>query len=148
VKVIPACFIALFLTACASDAAQTAAQTEAQTAASTNVRTIEILADKDSQYKIEGKASPTITLHAGEAVKLVITAKKAKNMNRDGSVHGFALLRSKDGAKVANWNLLLHPGVQEFQLQAPSEPGEYHVVCTVICSSGHEDMSMTVIVTA
>ena len=143
-KVIALCFISLLLTACSSNAAQTAAQTGAPS----NVRTIEILADKDSQYKIDGKASPTITLHAGEAVKLVITAKKAKNMNRDGSVHGFALLRAKDGAKVADWNLLLHPGVQEFQLQAPSEPGEYHVVCTVICSSGHEDMSMTVIVTS
>ena len=109
-------------------------------------RTIEILADKDSQYKVAGKASPTITMHAGEQVKLVITARKAKNMNRDGSVHGFALLR-KNGAKVANWNLLLHEGVQEFVLQAPNEVGEYHVVCTVICSSGHEDMNMTVMVT-
>jgi heme/copper-type cytochrome/quinol oxidase subunit 2 len=111
-------------------------------------RTIEILADKDSRYKIGGKASPTITLHAGEQVKLVITAHKAKNMNRDGSVHGFALLRAKDGAKVENWNLLLHEGVQEFTLQAPAEPGEYHVVCTVICSSGHEDMNMTIVVTS
>jgi heme/copper-type cytochrome/quinol oxidase subunit 2 len=115
-------------------------------AAQTQPRTIEILADKDSQYKIGGKASPTITLHAGEQVKMVITARKAKNMNRDGSVHGFALLR-KDGAKVANWNLLLHEGVQEFVLQAPHEVGEYHVVCTVICSAGHEDMNMTVMVT-
>jgi hypothetical protein len=115
--------------------------------AQTQPRTIEILADKDSQYKIGGKASPTITLHASEQVKLVITAHKAKNMNRDGSVHGFALLRAKDSAKVENWNLLLHEGVQEFRLQAPGEPGEYRVVCTVICSSGHEDMNMTVLVT-
>jgi heme/copper-type cytochrome/quinol oxidase subunit 2 len=115
--------------------------------AQTQPRIIDILADRDSQYKIGGKASPTITLHAGEYVKLVITAHKAKNMNRDGSVHGFALLRAKDGVKVENWNLLLHEGVQEFVLQAPEEPGEYHVVCTVICSSGHEDMNMTVMVT-
>jgi heme/copper-type cytochrome/quinol oxidase subunit 2 len=117
-------------------------------AAQTQPRTIEILADKDSQYKIDGKASPTITLHAGEQVKLVITARKAKSMNRDGSVHGFALLRAKDGAKVPEWDLLLHQGVQEYVLQAPEQPGEYHVVCTVICSSGHEDMTMTVIVTS
>ena len=32
-------------------------------------------------------------------------------------------------------------------MQAPNEAGEYHVVCTVICSSGHEDMNMTVMVT-
>jgi heme/copper-type cytochrome/quinol oxidase subunit 2 len=117
------------------------------TAAQTQPRVIEILADKNSQYKIGGKASPRVTLHAGEQVKLVITAHKAKNMNRDGSVHGFALLRAKDGAKVENWNLLLHEGVQEFMLQAPDEPGQYRVVCTVICSSGHEDMNMTVMVT-
>ena len=89
--------------------------------AQTQPRTIEILADKDSQYKIGGKASPTITLHVGEQVKLVITARKAKNMNRDGSVHGFALLR-RDGAKVANWNLLLHEGVQEFICRLRTKP--------------------------
>ncbi len=110
-------------------------------------RTIEILADKDSQYKIEGKASPTLTLQAGEQLRLVITARKAKTYNRDGSVHGFALLRRKDGARVPGWDLLLKPGVQEFLLQAPAEAGEYIVVCTVICSSGHEDMHMKVIVT-
>lgn len=108
-------------------------------------RTIAILADHDSRYKIDGHASPTITLTAGEDVHLVITAVKAKNHNRDGSIHGFAMLR-KDGSKVPGWDLLLKPGVQEFTLHTPSEPGEYHVVCTVICSSGHEDMQMKVIV--
>jgi heme/copper-type cytochrome/quinol oxidase subunit 2 len=135
-RAIVACFLGWLMTMSAIEAAQT------------QPRTFQILADKDSQYKIDGKAGPTITMHAGEEVRLVITAKKAKNMNRDGSVHGFALLRAKDGAKVPNWNLLLHEGVQEFDLQAPEEPGEYHVVCTVICSSGHEDMTMTVIVTS
>ena len=135
-RAIVICFLGLLLTMSAIEAAQT------------QPKTIQILADKDSQYKIDGKASPTITLQAGEAVKLVITAHKAKNMNRDGSVHGFTLLRAKDGAKVPDWNLLLHEGVQEYVLQAPEEPGEYHVVCTVICSSGHEDMMMTVIVTS
>jgi heme/copper-type cytochrome/quinol oxidase subunit 2 len=113
--------------------------------AQTGPRTIAILADHDSRYKIDGKASPTLTLKAGEEVKLVITAVKARTQNRDGSVHGFALLR-KDGTKVADWDLVLKPGVQEFMLRAPSEPGEYHAVCTVICSSGHEDMQMKVIV--
>ena len=108
-------------------------------------RTIAILADHDSRYKIDGKANPTLTLKAGEEVRLVITAVKARTQNRDGSIHGFALLR-KDGSKVSDWDLMLKPGVQEFVLRAPSEPGEYHVVCTVICSSGHEDMQMKVIV--
>lgn len=109
-------------------------------------RTIAIVADKDSRYKIDGKSSPVLELKAGEQVHLVITAVKAKNQNRDGSIHGFAMLRAKDGKRVPDWDLLLKPGVQEFLLQAPSEPGEYRVVCTVICSSRHEDMQMKVIV--
>ena len=109
-------------------------------------RTIAILADHDSRYKIDGKASPTLTLKAGEQVHLVITAVKAKSQNRDGAVHGLVMVRAKDGNKVPGWDLLLKPGVQEFVLQAPSEPGEYHVFCTVICSSSHEDMQMKVIV--
>lgn len=109
-------------------------------------RTITILADKDSRYKIDGKTSPTLTLKAGEELRLVITAVKAKTQNRDGSVHGFVLLRNRDFGRVPGWDLLLKPGTQEFLLRAPSEPGEYHVVCTVICSSGHEDMQMKVVV--
>lgn len=113
--------------------------------AQTTPRTISIVADHDSRYKVDGKTSPTLVLKAGEEVRLVITAVKAKSQNRDGSVHGFALLR-KDGGRVPDWDLSLKPGVQEFVLKAPSEPGEYRVVCTVICSSGHEDMQMKVIV--
>ncbi len=114
--------------------------------AQTEPRTIAILADHDSRYKIDGKASPTLTLKAGEQVRLVITAVKARSQNRDGSVHGLVMVRAKDGLKVPGWDLLLKPGVQEFVLQAPSDPGEYHVFCTVICSSAHEDMQMKVIV--
>ena len=126
--------LAMVLVACALAAAQT------------EPRTITILADHDSRYKIDGKASPTLMLKAGEQVRLVITAVKAKTQNRDGSVHGMVMVRGRDGYKVPGWDLLLKPGVQEFILQAPTEPGEYHVFCTVICSSGHEDMQMKVIV--
>jgi len=44
------------------------------------------------------------------------------------------------------WDLLLHPGLQEFALTAPTEPGEYEVVCTVICSQDHEGMKMKFVV--
>ena len=114
-------------------------------AAQAQPRTIAVLADHDSRYKIDGHASPTLTLTAGEEVHFVITAVKAKTYNRDGSIHGFTMLR-KDGSKVPGWDLLLKAGVQDFMLRAPSERGEYHVVCTVICSAGHEDMQMKVIV--
>ena len=117
-------------------------------AAQNQIRVIEILADKDSRYKIGRQASPTLTFKAGEEVQFRITAKKAKTRNRNGSIHGFALIRKKDGAKFADWDLELKPGTQEFILKVPSEPGEYEIVCTVICSDGHEDMHMKVIVIA
>jgi len=103
---------------------------------------IEVLADKDSRYKIAGERTPEITVKAGEPVLLRITARRGKSWNRDGSIHGFSLLRAKDRSKVSGWDLLLKPGVQEFQLIAPLEPGEYVVVCTVICSEEHEGMHM------
>ena len=107
---------------------------------------IEVLADKDSRYKIAGERTPEITVKAGESVLLRITARRGKSWNRDGSIHGFSLLRAKDQSKVPGWDLLLKPGVQEFQLTAPPEPGEYVVVCTVICSEEHEGMHMKFVV--
>jgi heme/copper-type cytochrome/quinol oxidase subunit 2 len=116
----------------------------ARTQAQTHV--IEVLADKDSRYKIAGARTPEITVKAGEPVLLRITARRGKSWNRDGSIHGFSLLRAKDRSKVSGWDLLLKPGVQEFQLTAPTEPGEYVVVCTVICSEEHEGMHMKFVV--
>jgi heme/copper-type cytochrome/quinol oxidase subunit 2 len=107
---------------------------------------IEITADHDSRYKMAGQKEPVITVHAGEQVTLRITAIKAKNRNRDGSIHGFSLLRAKDRSRVPEWDFVLKPGVQEFMLNAPSEPGEYVVVCTVICSADHEGMHMRFVV--
>lgn len=116
--------------------------------AQNQIRVVEILADKDSLFKIGRQVSPTLTLKAGEDVQFRITARKARTLNRNGSIHGFALIRKKDGAKFSDWDLELKPGIQEFVLKVPSEPGEYEIVCTVICSDGHEDMHMKVIVIA
>jgi heme/copper-type cytochrome/quinol oxidase subunit 2 len=110
-------------------------------------RVIEVLADKDSRYKIAGEKIPEISVKTREPIVLRITARKAKSWNRDGSIHGFSLLRAKDRSKVAGWDLLLKPGTQEFSLIAPDEPGEYVVVCTVICSEDHEGMFMRFVVT-
>ena len=109
-------------------------------------RLIEVLADHDSRYKMQGLSKPSITVTAGEKVHLRITAIRAKNRNRDGSIHGFSLLRPKDHQPVPGWELLLKPGVQEFDLTAPEEPGEYLVVCTVICSENHDGMNMKFVV--
>lgn len=109
-------------------------------------RLIEILADHDSRYKIQGQKQPVITVKAGEEITLRITAIKAKNHNRDGSIHGFTLLRAADRKPVPGWDFLLRPGTQEFTVTAPTEPGEYVVVCTVICSENHEQMTMKFVV--
>lgn len=109
-------------------------------------RVIELVADKDSRYKMAGKDRPSITVKAGEAIVLRITARRGKSWNRDGSIHGFSLLRGKDRSKVSGWDLLLKPGTQEFQLTAPTEAGDYEVVCTVICSEDHEGMHMKFVV--
>ncbi|HEY6339255.1 MAG TPA: hypothetical protein VIW68_12250 [Candidatus Sulfotelmatobacter sp.] len=114
--------------------------------ASAQVHLVELLADRDSRYKIAGLHSPEITVKAGEPILLRVTARRAKTWNRDGSIHGFTLLRAKDRTKVDGWNLLFQPGTQEFHLVAPAEPGEYVAVCTVICSEEHEGMFMKVTV--
>jgi len=109
-------------------------------------RVIEVLADKDSHFKMVGMSRPEITVKAGEPLLLRINARKGKTMNRDGTVHGFTLLRAKDHHKVTGWDLELKPGTHEFSLTAPSEPGEYEVLCTVICSEEHEGMRMKFVV--
>src|ERR1700694_50648 len=109
-------------------------------------RLIEVLAGHDSRYKIQGQSKPSITVTANEKILLRVTAIRAKQSNRDGSIHGFSLLRPKDHQPVPGWELLLKPGVQEFALTAPAEAGEYQVVCTVICSEGHEQMNMKFVV--
>src|SRR5580658_7473735 len=73
---------------------------------------IEVLADHDSRYKMAGMKEPVITVRAGQQVVLKITAVKAKDHARDGSIHGFSLLRAKDRSHVAGWDFRLRPGVQ------------------------------------
>ncbi len=109
-------------------------------------RVIEIVADHDSRYRIAGQKHAEINVKAGEELTLRITAKKAKNMNREGSIHGFTLLRAKDRTSVDGWDFPLKPGTQEFSVRAPQEPGEYVVICTVICSEDHEGMTMRFVV--
>lgn len=112
------------------------------TIVSAQARVIEVTADSDSRYKIAGQRVPEITVKAGEQILLRVTAHRGKSWNRDGSIHGFTLLRAKDRTKVEGWDLLFKPGKQEFLLTTPNEPGAYEVVCTVICSEDHEGMHM------
>jgi heme/copper-type cytochrome/quinol oxidase subunit 2 len=109
-------------------------------------RVIEVTADKDSRYKIAGNKTPVVEVGAGESLTFRITAVKAKSWNRDGSIHGFTLLHAKDRTKIPGWDFLLKPGTQDLEVTAPVEPGEYEVICTVICSEDHEGMHMKLIV--
>jgi heme/copper-type cytochrome/quinol oxidase subunit 2 len=109
-------------------------------------RLIELTADRDSRYRIAGQRISEITVKAGEQIRLRVTARRAKSWNRDGSIHGFTLLRAKDRSKIEGWDLLFKPGTQEFVLTVPAEPGEYEAVCTVICSEDHEGMHLKVTV--
>jgi heme/copper-type cytochrome/quinol oxidase subunit 2 len=118
----------------------------AQSQSQPQAHVIEVLADHDSRYKIAGQTKPVITVTAGEPLLLRINAVRAKTRNRDGSIHGFTLLNSKTHKPVPGWDFLLQPGAQEFTINAPLEPGEYDVVCTVICSANHEGMTMKFIV--
>jgi heme/copper-type cytochrome/quinol oxidase subunit 2 len=118
----------------------------ASTPAAAQPHVIDVVADRDSRYKVVGQAKAEITVKAREPVLLRIEARPGKTWNRDGTVHGFTLLRAKDHAKVPGWNLELRAGRQEFSLIAPPDPGEYEVVCTVICSDDHETMRMRFLV--
>jgi hypothetical protein len=109
-------------------------------------RTIEVLADKDSRFKVPGQKHAEITVKAGEPLVLRIEARRGKTWSRDGAVHGFTLLHAKTRVKVPDWDFELRSGVQEFKVTAPSEPGEYEILCTVICSDDHEAMNMRLIV--
>jgi hypothetical protein len=108
-------------------------------------RVIELTADRDSRFRLGHRASPTIEVLAGERLILRITAVRAKEVARDGSVHGLALLDHNSNA-VAGWRFFLRPGIQELTVTAPLEPGRYAAVCTVICSDAHEGMSFTLVV--
>jgi len=113
----------------------------------TQAHVIEVVADNDSHFKIAGERRPVIVVKAGEPVILRIYARRGKTWNRDGTVHRFTMLRHKDRSKVPGWDFELKEGRQQFTLNAPGEPGEYEVLCTVICSDDHEGMRIKFLVT-
>ena len=109
-------------------------------------RVIELTAGKDSRYRMGKTVSPTIEVAAGEHLVLRITATKAKEVARDGSIHGLALL-DKDQNAIPGWSFYLHPGAQDLAVVAPMKPGRYAAVCTIICSDMHDGMGFTLVVT-
>jgi hypothetical protein len=108
-------------------------------------RVVNLVADHNSTFRLEGPNNSELDLIAGEPITLHVEARKAKSMNRDGSVHGLVLLDAHHNP-VPGWELMFKPGVQEMQLTAPADPGVYEAVCTVICSTDHERMKFRVVV--
>jgi hypothetical protein len=111
------------------------------------VHVVSLIADNSSVFRVMSEKKSEIDLVSGESVLLHVYARKAKSMNRDGSVHGLLLLDSRH-KPVAGWDLLFKPGVQEMRLTAPTEPGTYEAVCTVVCSADHDQMKLKVVVTS
>lgn len=111
------------------------------------VHTVNLIADHNSVFRVLGEKNGQMELVAGEPVHLHVDARKGKSMNRDGSVHGLLLLNSQR-KPTPGWDLLFKPGVHEMELIAPTEPGLYEAVCTVICSTQHEEMKLQVVVRA
>ena len=103
----------------------------------------QVVATKDQTFVVTGEKKPVITVKAGEKVHLKITAEKATEMAKDGSVHSFTIKKLAD----QGWNIRLKAGTQDYTLTAPSEPGEYVVECVVKCGPGHADQRMKLIVT-
>jgi heme/copper-type cytochrome/quinol oxidase subunit 2 len=119
---------------------------QAQSPSGAHPRIIELSAGNDSRYRQGGKVAPTIEVVTGEPLILRITAVRAKQVARDGSVHGIALL-DKGSNAVPGWRFFLQPGIHEIAVTAPAQPGRYTAVCTVICSDAHEGMGFTLLVT-
>ena len=106
-------------------------------------RTIEVLADKDNQFKIPGQKKPVIAVKAGEVIRFHITAHRGTEWDKDGAIHSFTIKDLKD----EGWDVRLKEGTQDITLVAPKGPGEYVIECTVKCGDGHEEMRMKLVVT-
>lgn len=103
----------------------------------------EVVATKDQTFVVKGEKKPAITVKAGQPVHLRITAEKAAEMAKDGSVHSFTIKQFAD----QGWNIRLKEGTQDYTLTAPSKPGEYVIECAVKCGPGHADQRMKLVVT-
>lgn len=104
--------------------------------------TVEITATSDNTFRIANEKSPVIHAHAGEPLRLHVTSQKGSETARDGAVHSLVIRDLRD----QGWDLRLYEGTRDYDVTAPSRPGEYLIECTVKCGRGHDDMRMKLIV--
>src|SRR6266702_1602658 len=89
-----------------------------QPASAADDKVWEVVATKDQTFVVKGEKKPVITAKAGQPVHLRITAEKAAEMAKDGSVHSFTIKQFAD----QGWNIRLKEGTQDYTLTAPSTP--------------------------
>lgn len=119
-------------------------QAFSQSASAADDKIWAVVATKDQTFVVKGEKKPVITVKAGQPVHLRITAEKAAEMAKDGSVHSFTIKQLAD----LGWNIRLKEGTQDYTLTAPSTPGEYVIECAVKCGPGHADQRMKLVVTS
>jgi heme/copper-type cytochrome/quinol oxidase subunit 2 len=105
-------------------------------------RLVEIVAGGDNTFRVPNTKSAVIRAHAGEMLHLRITSKKGSELARDGAVHSLVIRSLRD----QGWDIRLYEGTHDYQVKAPTIPGEYVIECTVKCGRGHDDMHMKLVV--
>jgi len=105
-------------------------------------RLIEVIAASDNTFRVPHEKSPVIRAKPGELLRLRITSQRGTEQARDGATHSLVIRALRD----QGWDLRLHEGTHDYDVQAPETPAEYLVECTVKCGRGHDDMRMKLIV--
>jgi len=111
-------------------------------AAGAEVQTVEITAAGDNTFHVAHEKSPLIRTHPGQLLRLHVTSQHGSEAARDGAVHSL-VVRS---LRIEGWDIRLYEGTHDYEVKAPSTPGEYLIECTVKCGRGHDDMRMKLVV--
>jgi cytochrome c oxidase subunit 2 len=111
-------------------------------AAPAPARLVEITAAGDNSFHVANEKSAVIRAHAGERLRLRITAQRGGEAARDGAVHSLVIRKLRN----ESWDIRLYEGTHDYDVQAPNSPGEYLIECTVKCGRGHDDMHMKLVV--
>jgi hypothetical protein len=111
-------------------------------AAGGDAQTVEITAASDNTFRVAREKSPVIRAHAGEFLRLRVTSHRGSELARDGAVHSLVIRSLRNDG----WDIRLFEGTHDYEVKAPSTPGDYLIECTVKCGRGHDDMRMKLVV--
>ena len=105
-------------------------------------RLVDVTAASDNTFRVAGEKSPVIRAHPGDLLRLRVTSQRGTEAARDGAVHSLVIRSLRN----EGWDIRLYEGTREYEVMAPSKPGQYLVECTVKCGRGHDDMQMKLLV--